>query len=183
MVLKEAAAGLGQDHGLVAVSRYASGLYQTRLAKVPEVTGTRIRHPTVVVSKVTTGDHSKGADGGQRARFRAAEHVLAIAVTNQLSLESTRQVEMPREWVAGLAIALAGVAVACAPARIRRAVAAAVFRALPLVPWTPTERPRIVLTPVVPMRSSRAPVAVAIAFIGAIAASAFGPARVPIVVA
>src|SRR5262249_2267098 len=156
-----------------------NGLDQARLTEVSEVAGPRIRRPVIMVPEVTTGDHAKGADGGQRAGFRPAQQVVAIRAANELTFESTRQMEMPRERVTGVSIAVAAIAVAGVPPRVRGAVATAVFRALPLVPWPPTERPRIVVIPVVPVQSRRAPVLVTIAFIGAIAASAAGSAGVP----
>ena len=54
----------------------------------------------MVVAEITTGDHSKRADGRERPRFRAAQRVLAIAVANDLALESARQIEVAREGLA-----------------------------------------------------------------------------------
>ena len=53
----------------------------------------------MVVSEITTGDHSECTDGRQRAHLRAAQRVFAIAVANDLAIEPARQVEFPREHV------------------------------------------------------------------------------------
>ena len=44
----------------------------------------------MVVSKITTGDHSESADGCEGARLRAAQGVFAITIANDLALVSTR---------------------------------------------------------------------------------------------
>jgi hypothetical protein len=51
---------------------HADGLDQPFFSKVPEVTGPWVGSPIVVVLEITTGDHSKGADGRERARLRSA---------------------------------------------------------------------------------------------------------------
>jgi hypothetical protein len=72
MALDEGAAVLRQDHRVIAIPGHADGLDQTLFAKVPEVARAWISRAIVVVSQVTTGDHSKGADRRQRARFGSA---------------------------------------------------------------------------------------------------------------
>src|SRR5262245_56346278 len=70
-----------------------------------------------MVAEVTTGDHSKGADGRERLRFRATERVLAIPVANDLALQSARQIQVARKGLTrvvatvpfGPAVVLAGV--------------------------------------------------------------------------
>jgi hypothetical protein len=58
----------------------------------------------MVVSEITTGDYSECTDGRERPRLRAAQRVLAIAVANDLAIEPTRQIEIPREHFSGVAI-------------------------------------------------------------------------------
>ena len=72
MALQQAPAFLGQDHGVIAVTGHAHCLDQPLLAKMPEVAGARVGRSVVVVPKITTGDHSKGTNGRQRTRLRAA---------------------------------------------------------------------------------------------------------------
>jgi hypothetical protein len=67
MVLEEAPPVLRQHHGLVAVPGYANGRDKATFSKVPQVAGPGIGRAIVVVAEVTTGDHSKGTDGRERA--------------------------------------------------------------------------------------------------------------------
>jgi hypothetical protein len=54
----------------------------------------------MVVSKVTRGHHTKGTDGGQGAGLRASQSVSALAsVVDDLTLRSTRQIEVTHEHV------------------------------------------------------------------------------------
>jgi hypothetical protein len=62
-------------------------------------------------SERPTGDHSKGADGGQGPRLRTAKRVLAIAVTHQLAICPAREVQLTREDVARIVVARPFVAV------------------------------------------------------------------------
>jgi hypothetical protein len=64
MTLEEAAAILGQDHRVIAITRHADGLDQPLFAKVSKVARAWIGRAIVVVPDITTGDHSKGANGG-----------------------------------------------------------------------------------------------------------------------
>jgi hypothetical protein len=54
--------------------------------EVPKVAGARTSRAAVVVSEVTTGDHSKGAHRLQCPRLRAAQRVLTITVANEFAL-------------------------------------------------------------------------------------------------
>src|SRR5260221_12544670 len=56
---------------------------------------------------ITTGDHSKCADGCERSRFRTAQRVLAITIVDNLALASSRQVEVAGEDFARATIAIA----------------------------------------------------------------------------
>jgi hypothetical protein len=90
-----------------------------------EVTGAWIRRPTVVVAKITTGDHSERTDGGQRARLGAAQRGLAVPVPNHLAVQSARQVQASREWLARVGGARALVTLALSPASLVASITAA----------------------------------------------------------
>jgi hypothetical protein len=107
---------------MVAVSGHARGLDQPLFAQVPQVAGPWISRAPIVVSEITTGDHSECTDGRERPRFGTAQDVLAIAVMNQFALWSTWQVNVAGEWIRDLAIAFSIVAVAVGPAGIVIAV-------------------------------------------------------------
>ena len=94
VALEEAAPVLRQAHRMVAVSGHARGLDQPLFAQVSQVAGAWISRAAVVVSEITTGDHSERTNGRERARFGAAQGVFAIAVANELALWSARQVNM-----------------------------------------------------------------------------------------
>lgn len=78
----------------------------------------------MVVSELTTGDHSKRVDGCERSRFRTAQRVLAITITHDLALASSRQVEVAGEYIARIVAALAvGPALVVSIAEILMAIA------------------------------------------------------------
>jgi len=118
VALEEAAPVLRQAHRMVAVSGHARGLDQPLFAQVSQVAGPWISRAPIVVSEITTGDHSKCTDGRERPRFGAAQGVLAIAVVNELTLRSARQVNMSAECIRDLAIAFSIVAISVGPAGI-----------------------------------------------------------------
>ena len=125
MALEKAAAVLRQTDGLVPVSRHTGGLDQPFFAQVSQVAGPWISRAPIVVSEITTGDHSECTNGCERSRFRAAQGVLAIAVMNELALAPARQVNVSCECVSALTIAFSIVAIAVRPAGIVIAVAVA----------------------------------------------------------
>ena len=61
----------------------------------------------MVVSEITTGDHSKRADGCERSRFRTTQRVLAITNAHDLALPPSRQVQVAGEDVARIMTVLA----------------------------------------------------------------------------
>jgi hypothetical protein len=87
-------------------------------AQVSKVAGPWISRAPIVVSEVTTGDHSECTNGGERPGFGAAQDVFAIPVVNELALWSARQVNVARECVWDVAIALSIVAISVGPAGI-----------------------------------------------------------------
>jgi hypothetical protein len=91
---------------VVARTGDARDLNQTLLAQVSQVAGSWIERPLAVVSQIPTGDDSKRADSCERSGFRAAQGVLAITVADDLALSSMRQIQMPREGLTRVAVAL-----------------------------------------------------------------------------
>jgi hypothetical protein len=122
VALEEAAPGLRQAHRMIAVSGHARGLDQPLFAQVSQVARPGISWAPIVVSEITTGDHSECTDGRERPGFRAAQGVFAIAAVNDLALWSARQVNMSAECIRDLAVAFSIVAIAVSPARIAVAV-------------------------------------------------------------
>ena len=51
----------------------------------------------MAVSEISTGDHSEGADGRERARLRATQGVFAITIANEFALETTWQIQVTRD--------------------------------------------------------------------------------------
>jgi len=72
-----------------------------------KVARSRIGRTIVVVSEITTRDHSERADGCERSRFRTAKRVLAITIVDDLALASSRQVQVAREGVTRIVTAFA----------------------------------------------------------------------------
>jgi hypothetical protein len=81
------------------------------LAEVSQIAQTRIQWEIVVIAEITTGDHPKRANRGKRSRFGSAQRVLAIAIAiaiaDDLSLQTARQIEVAREDVARIDLPLA----------------------------------------------------------------------------
>jgi hypothetical protein len=71
VALEEAAPVLRQAHRMVAVSGHARGLDQPLFAQVSQITRPGISRAPIVVSEITTGDHSECANGHERTRFGA----------------------------------------------------------------------------------------------------------------
>jgi hypothetical protein len=126
VALKEAAPVLRQAHRMVAVPGHAPSLDQSLFAQVSQVSGPWISRAPIVVSQITTGDHSECTDGRKRPRFGATQGVLAIAVMNQFALWSTRQVNVSSECIRDFAITVSIVAIALGPTGIMIAI-----------PWMP----------------------------------------------
>jgi hypothetical protein len=103
---------------MVAVPGHSGGLDQPLFAQVSQVAGPWISGAPIVVSEITTGDHSKCTNGRERPGFGAAQGVLAIAVVNELALWSARQVNMSAEGIRDVAVAFSIVAIPVGPAGI-----------------------------------------------------------------
>src|SRR5262249_12537230 len=93
--------------GVLARAGHADRLHQSLLAKMPQVARPRIERTLVLVSEITTGDHSKRSHDRERPRLRAAQRVLAIAFVNQLALRPARQIQITTEDVTRVVAAVA----------------------------------------------------------------------------
>ena len=71
-----------------------------------------------MVSEITTGDHSEGADGRQSARFGAAQSVFMMAVADDFALLPARQVQVSCKRLAWIERAIMGIAFSIEPTRI-----------------------------------------------------------------
>jgi hypothetical protein len=67
---------------------------------MPELAVAWVERLIEAVAEIARGHGAEGADGGQRARFRAAEGVVVAVVVDVLSFEATRQVDVLHEHVA-----------------------------------------------------------------------------------
>jgi len=67
---------------------------------MPKFTVTWVERLIEAVAEIARRHGAEGADGGQRARFRAAEGVVVAVVVDVLSFEATRQVDVLHEHVA-----------------------------------------------------------------------------------
>jgi hypothetical protein len=103
---------------MVAVSGHPRGLDQPLFAQVSQVAGPWISRAPIVVSEITTGDHSECTNGRERSGFGAAQGVLAIAVVNELALWPARQVNISAEGIRDVAVAFSIVAISVGPSGI-----------------------------------------------------------------
>ena len=69
MMFEEAPAFLRQRDGMLARTGHPNHFHQALLTEMPQVTRPRIERTIMMVSEITTGDHSKGTDRCQRARL------------------------------------------------------------------------------------------------------------------
>ena len=145
VALEEAAPVLRQAHRMVAVPWHARGLDQPLFAQVSQVARAWISRAPIVVSEITTGDHSECTNGRERPRLGAAQGVLAIAVVNQLALWSARQVNVASECIRDFAIAFSIVAISVGPAGIVVAIRSVSIGPLPVVSRAASERMRVIV--------------------------------------
>ena len=69
VTLEESTSLLREHDGVVPTPDHPNRLDEALLAQVSKVPGPRVGTAAVVVAKVTTGDHSKGSNGRERARL------------------------------------------------------------------------------------------------------------------
>jgi hypothetical protein len=101
------------------------------LTEVSEVATPWIRRTLIVVAQVACQNDAKRANGRQGARFRTPQGVLAIpGIVDDLSVRSTRQVEVPHKRVPRIEafVSIARVAVALDPSRVIVALSRIVIR-------------------------------------------------------
>jgi hypothetical protein len=182
VALQEAATVLRQAHRMVAVSGHARGLDQPLFAQVSQIARPGISRASIVVSEITTGDHSECTNGRERPGFGAAQGVFAVAVVNQLALWSARQVNMSAEGIRDLAIAVSIVAISVGPAGIVIAVSSLGVGPLPVVSGASSERSRVVIIAVARPSVGLSPVVIALVVAGTASAAAARRVRVPLVV-
>jgi hypothetical protein len=99
-----------RDHGGVAVDSVS--LYETFLAKVPQITVSRIEGLVEGVTQVVRRDGAERPHRGQRATLRTTEHVAVFAHPDVLAFLTTRQVDVAGEhlaWLDAFPLPLAGV--------------------------------------------------------------------------
>ncbi len=104
-------------------------------------------------------------------------------MANDLTLQSARQVDVPREHGPWLPIALTTVAVAPGPTCIITTISAMLIRGLPIASWTSAERPGILVIAVTRSEVALPPVVIAIAVVRGITVPAIRRVFVPLVVA
>jgi hypothetical protein len=118
VVFEQAPSFAGQANRVFAGTWHTDALHQALFAQVTQVAGTRIERTIMMVCEVTTGDHSKRADGCQRTRLGATQRVLAITIAHEFSVASARQIEVTRERLAWIEHAVAWIAGAIWPAGV-----------------------------------------------------------------
>ena len=67
---------------------------------MPELAVAWVERLIEAVPEIVRRHGAEGADGGQRARFRATQGVVAAVAVHVLSFEATRQVDVLHEHVA-----------------------------------------------------------------------------------
>jgi hypothetical protein len=131
---------------MIARARHPNGFDQALLAKMSKIAGAGIGWAIVMVSEITTGDHSKRADSRKRPRLRSAQGVLAVAITHQLTLQASRQFEIACERLAQIRGAVSRLAIALWPACIVAGISTVLVGIrLPRVTWTAPERARVLI--------------------------------------
>jgi hypothetical protein len=183
VTFKKAAAFLRERDGMVARTGHPNGFDQPLLAKMSKIARAWIGRTIVMISEITTGDHSKRTDGGERPRLRAAQGVLAIAVADDLSLRSTRQFQIAREWLARIDRAVSCVALAFGPPRIVTRISGWVVGIrLARVAWTPAQCSRVTVIAIARTNVERPQIVIAIEVVSVAPASAVSIDRRTIVV-
>jgi hypothetical protein len=78
----------------------AGCLHQPGVAQLPEFTVTWVQRLIDGVAEIARRHDAKSADGGQRARFGAAQGAVVAVMMDVPSFEATRQVDVLHEHVA-----------------------------------------------------------------------------------
>jgi hypothetical protein len=166
---------------MVAVAGHASSLDQPLLTQVTKVARAEVRAAAVVVSEVTTGDHSEGSDGGQVARLGATQGVDAVAVSNTLALGTAREIDMSRELVVSFAGTLRSLAIPLRPSRVLTIARVLVAALTVVLASTAAERSRIVIVAVTRTTAVDGLVVISLAVVEACAAARRVSGRVVVI--
>ena len=67
---------------------------------MPQIALVRVERTVVAVAKIAGGDDAEGADGGQGANLRAAQHDVAVARPDSLALTTPWKFEVAGEYIA-----------------------------------------------------------------------------------
>ena len=147
MVFEQAAAFLRQRDGIFTGAGHPNRFDQPFLAEMPQIAGARIGGTIVVIPKITTGDDPKRTNGRERARFRAAQRVLAVAIADELAVHSAWQTQIASEHGTWIHVALTMVTVTFRPPCIRVSIARVLVRArgARVAPWTAAERASVIV--------------------------------------
>jgi hypothetical protein len=115
---------------------------------MPQIARARIGCAAVVISKITTGDHPKRTNRRQRPRLRAAQRVLAIAISHDLALQTARQVQTACERLTWIDRAARRIALAIRPAGVITGILAVLVGIrLARITWAAAEcSPGVVIT-------------------------------------
>ena len=106
VMVEQVASTIGQDHGDVAAAVKSNRVHEALLAQMSQIAAARACRLPRVVSQVARRHDTKRTNSRERARLRAAHGVRAVArIVDDLSLASTRQVEVAHEHVAWSPIA------------------------------------------------------------------------------
>jgi hypothetical protein len=149
---------------------------------MPEVARPRVGRSNLVVPAITTGHDSKRANGRKRTGLRAAQGVVTVAVADQFAFQFPWQVDMPRERVPWLLLALPIVAVALGPTCIITTIPAVLSRCLLIASRTAAECLDILVI-ATGSDVGLPPVVSAIAVVGGVTVPAIRVASMPLVVA
>jgi len=110
MVLEQLASAVSQHDGSVLTVE-CDAFDQPLAFEVSEVALAELGLPVTPVTQIPFRHDPKGTDRRQRPRLGAVERIVSIAVADQLSVRSSRQVEVARKHVSGIIPAALVVAV------------------------------------------------------------------------
>jgi hypothetical protein len=75
-------------------------LDEPRVSEVPQIAPVRVERTVLAVAEIAGGHDAEGADGGERANFRAAQSHVAVPRPDTLAFRAARQLEVAREHIA-----------------------------------------------------------------------------------
>lgn len=162
---------------MLARAGQANRFDKSLLAKVAKVARARISR-AIVVAEITTGDDSKRADSGQ-PRFGPAQGVLAVAIADDLPLQTAWQVNVPYERITWVSGPFTLITVAVRPTCVITAIVLVRMRGSEIVPRTAAECSGVIIA----MSGVGLPsVIIAVEHVGPVAAHAIALGAEPFVV-